>query len=304
MSSKLIISLTALIVLGGAFSLLLFGAWTVFLLWRMAQRKHSRAVFRISLLVLGLTAVPTFANDDQEGLDPIPQNDGTQVPGFQITAPAYSVPVSEKDKMFGVSFNRHVPLSPWQVDGAAYSYKDVYGTDEVSNAICFHHSWTWLNTFLIQAGPEISLGYAYTIGTGKFSPGASNPNNNYLTGLGAREGLRFEQFPITVSAAGKLALLKYVQPFGHFGVLAIPMLERKMGQSGKDSRKRAIGYGVSTAVGVGLWMNFLEKSAAWFLDRDWAVNDVFLTAEVRSYETFPPVRYSTRFALVGLKFEY
>lgn len=236
-----------------------------------------------------------------------PRNSFTQQKapeGFRITAEPYSVPVTKKHRMFAFTTNRGYYMSPKEIDGSPYSFKAIYGTEKANQGFMLSHNWFVINTDFLQLGPQVGFGYAYTIGTGKFNPSDDNPNAGVVKGTRAREPYRFNQFPVWVGLGGKVAALRYIQPYGSISGLAMFIYEYRLMDNEKEYRHRGAGYGFTGTAGIGFWMNWMERAAAWFLDRDWEINDVYATVEYREIQTFPPIRYSTRFAHFGLTFEY
>src|SRR5690606_32585162 len=103
--------------------------------------------------------------------------------------------------------------------------------------------------------------------------------------------------------SGMLSAFKYVVPFGTVSVLAMGVYEKRTDES-KDHRHRGLAFGVGYEFGVGIWLNFLERAAAWMLDYQWSINNTYLNVSSKGLNTFGDLSYSENLFTAGITFEY
>ncbi len=196
----------------------------------------------------------------------------------------------------GGSLNlENFPTEP--ASGDTSLFKQLYDSTSITTAY-FEYEWQPLKK-LRSLSLKAGFGISYARGQGRFV-GAGNVN----AGLEAQEKYTLMAFPLSFGAIYKFKFMND-QLFLPYATGALDYTTVTEFRSGFDAFRRAGILGAHVGGGVLLNLGWLEKSAALELDKDFGINNAYLSLEGRSVISFNDDFDINGFIfLAGLSFEY
>lgn len=178
------------------------------------------------------------------------------------------------------------------------SFTNSYDSPEAP-VIFFDYEWQLLRMGIGKVGLKLGSGVFVANGNGRFA----NPDIPENANRTPREVFTFLAFPSNIGAIYRLQFWdnQILVPYGEGGGMAIPFTELR-----DDGAKPKFGgaFAGYFAGGLNLNLSFLERRAMMQLDREYGVNGVFLTAELRSIIGFGNFDFSSNVINGGLTVEF
>lgn len=196
----------------------------------------------------------------------------------------------------GGSLNlENFPKEP--TSGEKSLFEKLYDSTSITTAY-FEYEWQPFKT-LRSLSLKAGLGISYARGNGRFV-GAGNVNE----GATAQEKYTLMVFPLSMGAIYKFKFMND-QLFLPYVTGALDYTTVTEFRSGFEAFRRAGILGAHAGGGVLLNLGWLEKSAALELDKDFGINNAYLSLEGRSVISFDDEFDINGFIfLAGLSFEY
>lgn len=194
----------------------------------------------------------------------------------------------------GGSLNlENFPTEP--TDGGQSLFEELYDSDSLTT-IYLEYEWQPLKKFR-SISFKAGFGLSYARGKGRFL-------DTSLAGAQAQEAYTFMMFPLSVGVIYKFKFMNN-QLFIPFGTAAIDYNLATEFRSGFKAFKYAGVLASHFGGGVLLNLGWLEKTAALDLDREFGINNTYLSLEARTVVSlYDDKNIDGLVFLAGLSFEY
>jgi len=206
----------------------------------------------------------------------------------------YKVPKSEQKNAANLRFGFLTPNDLQNPDTGAY-FVDFY--DSSSNpALLVDYEWHFWKRLGVW-GLKVGSGLGVANGHGQFR------DQSLQGGLTPRENFTFVIFPNTVGAVWRMKFVnrQVIVPYAEGGGVGFGFGEFRDDDGGP---KFGVALGAYFAVGGAFSLHIFDKMTMLELDRDYGINDVFLTAEYRYYQGFGNFDFTSDLINGGILFEF
>lgn len=187
-------------------------------------------------------------------------------------------------------------------NGNGRSFESLYDSDSIT-ALFLEYEWEPFKKYRslsVKAGGGVS----YARGSGRFISTDGSPNPNAAAGLEAQERYNFMLWSSTLGLTYKFKI-KEDQLFLPFVTGALDYNLATEFRSGFEAFKYQGILATHFGGGVSLNLGWLERAAALELDKEFGINNAYLTIEARNVIVFDDDKDIGGFIFIaGLSFEY
>jgi hypothetical protein len=157
------------------------------------------------------------------------------------------------------------------------SFSDSYSTTQ-GPIVFFEYEWNWLRGSLGRIGYKLGSGVFTTQGNGQFEDFEDFPENGDRNT--PKETFTFAAFPNSASLVYRFQISdkQTVVPYIDGGVMAIAFFELR---DDEDFPKVGLAPAAFASGGLAFSLESLDSLAILGLDREYGINDIYFTAEIR-----------------------